>query len=305
MKIYYEGVDIYPSISLNQCVYDSYGEEQADTLKMTFNDTSDQWDTWNPSKGDAIRVVLGSCDTGKMNVISVKPENGLMCLMASSIPDTANDKSNKSWQNVKFKQICQEIAERHGLSCEFYGVEDYTYAYVTQQNKEDFIFLEERCALEGCAFLVYNGRLVVYTESYMESGSARGTLSIGDDVKFTYEDHSSEVYGVCIAKNGAMEGTYSSGVTDKTLNKILSGKVSSQAEITRFAQNLMRYENKKMTSGVCYSDRYLPGYAAGSLITLETSGVPSWNGNVFMTHVRHDMVRATSKLWFRKPLEGY
>lgn len=305
MEIYYEGVDIYPSVSLNQCIYDSYGEERADTLKILFNDTSDQWDSWSPKKGDSIEVILGACHTGKMNVISVKPENGLMCIRASSIPDTANDKRNKSWQNVTFKQLCQEIAGRHGLSCEFYGVTDYVYAYVTQQNKEDFIFLEERCALEGCAFLVYDGRLVVYSEAYMESAGASGTLSIGDDVRFTYEDRSNEVYGISVVKNGAMEGKYSSGVTDRTLTKILTGKVSSQTEMTRFAKNLMRYANKKMTSGVCYSDLYLPGYAAGSLITLETSGVPSWNGPVFMTHVRHDMVKATTKLWFRKPLEGY
>ncbi len=305
MKIMYEGTDIYPSISVNQCVYDSYGEQQGDALRIVFSDTSDMWDAWAPAKGDKISVSLGACDTGDMNIISVRPENGLMCLRASSIPGTHNDRSNKSWQHVHFKQLCNEIASRHGLSCEFYGVEDQTYEYVNQQNKEDFIFLEERCVLEGCAFLVYNGKLVIYSEHYIETAGASDTLRIGNDVQFDYRDSSNEVYGTCKVKNGALMGTYATGTTDRTLEKVLSIKMSSQAEANRFAKNLMRFENKKMTEGICYSNSYLPGYAAGSLVNLETTGVSSWNVPVIMTHVRHDFVKATTKLWFRKALEGY
>ena len=305
MKIIYEGVDIYPSVSVNQCIYDSYGEQQGDVLKIAFNDTNDIWDSWNPAKNDKISVSLGACNTGDMNIISIKPENGLMCLRASSIPGSYNKKNNKSWKCVRFKQLCNEIASRHGLSCDFYGVTDYVYEYVNQQNKEDFIFLEERCVLEGCAFLVYNNRLIIYSESHIETAGATETLHIGNDVRFDYEDRSKDVYGVCNAKNGSITGTYTSGVNDRVLEKILTGKISSQAEADRFAMNLLRFENKNMTSGMCCSDKYLPGYAAGSLINLEAAGVVSWNGAVLMTHVRHDFVKATTKLWFRKALEGY
>lgn len=305
MKIIYEGVDIYPSVSVNQCIYDSYGEQQGDVLKIVFNDTNDIWDSWNPSKKDKISVELGACNTGEMNITSIKPENGLMCLRASSIPGTYNNKSNKSWQYVKFTQLCQEIASRHGLTCEFYGVNDQTYEYLNQQNKEDFLFLEERCVLEGCAFLVYNGKLIIYSEKSIETSAPVETLHIGNKVKFDYEDRSKDVYGVCNAKNGSVTGTYSSGENSTVLDKILTGKISSQAEADRFAMNLLRFENKNMTSGTCYSDKFLPGYAAGTLVNIESAGVSSWNGSVFMTHVRHDFVKATTKLWFRKILKGY
>lgn len=306
MQLIYEGTDIYKDISINQCIYDSYGEQHSDTLKILFNDTRDTWDSWKPKKGDMIRAALGACDTGQMHVVSVKPENGLMCLRANSIPEDYNDKKNKSWEFVTFKQICAEVAGRHGLSCEFYGVEDHTYEYVNQQNHEDFVFLEERCVLEGCAFLVYDNRLVIYSEAFLESSTSKDELIITNDVKFDYVDDSKEAYGTCIVKNGAVTGMHSvAGVTDKVLEKILSIKISSQAEANRFAKNLLRFENKKMTRGVCYSDKYLPGYAAGTLINLTTAGVASWNGPVLMTHVRHDMLKATTKLFFRKPLEGY
>lgn len=306
MQLIYEGTDIYNDISVSQCIYDSYGEQRSDTLKVIFNDTRDLWDGWNPQKGDSIRAILGACDTGEMHVVSVKPENGLMCLRANSIPEDYNDRKNKSWEVVTFKQICAEVADRHGLSCEFYGVDDYTYEYVNQQNHEDFVFLEARCVLEGCAFLVYDNRLVVYSEAFMESGTPKDELIISNDVKFDYTDDSKEAYETCIVKNGAVTGMHSvEGTTNKVLERILSVKISSQAEADRFAKNLLRFENKKMTGGVCYSDKYLPGYAAGTLINLTTAGAASWNGPVIMTHVRHDMLKATTKLFFRKPLEGY
>lgn len=306
MQLIYEGKDIYNDISISQCVYDSYGEQHSDTLKILFNDTRDTWDSWKPQKGDTIRVILGACDTGQMHVVSVKPENGLICLRANSIPEDYNDKKNKSWGFITFKQICTEVAGRHGLSCEFYGVEDQTYEYVNQQNHEDFVFLEERCVLEGCAFLVYDNRLVVYSESFMESSTSKDELMITNDVKFDYVDDSKEAYNTCIVKNGTVNGMYSvEGASSKAIEKVLPFKISSQAEANRFAKNLLRFENKKMTRGVCYSDKYLPGYAAGTLVNLSTEGVPSWNGPVIMTHVRHDMLKATTKLFFRKPLEGY
>lgn len=306
MQLIYEGKDIYNDISISQCIYDSYGEQHSDTLKILFNDTRDTWDSWKPQKGHMIRAILGACDTGQMQVVSVKPENGLMCLRANSIPEDYNDKKNKSWEFVTFKQICAEVAGRHGLSCEFYGVEDQTYEYVNQQNHEDFIFLEERCVLEGCAFLVYDNRLVVYSESFLESSTSKDELMITNDVKFDYVDDSKEAYSTCIVKNGAVTGMYSvEGAAAKVLEKVLSIKISSQAEANRFAKNLLRFENKKMTRGVCYSDKYLPGYAAGTLVHLSTEGVPSWDGPVIMAHVRHDMLKATTKLFFRKPLEGY
>ena len=105
--------------------------------------------------------------------------------------------------------------------------------------------------------------------------------------------------------NGSVTGIYESGQSSRVLNKVINVRISSQAEANRFAKNLLRFENKKMTTATCESDIFLPEYAAGSTITIETPGVKSWNGAVFCTHVRHDLMKARSKLFFRKPLEGY
>lgn len=304
MKLLYKDVDIYNSVSLNQCIYDSYGEQRPDTIRIVLNDGYDFWDAWKPQKGDIVQVILGACNTGKMYITEVSPTNGKMTLRASSVPQGHNNHYSKSWQSIQFMQICREVAQRHGLKCAFYDVKDQTYEYVAQQDKEDFIFLEERCILEGCAFLVYDGKLVVYDEHAAEE-KVNGKLMISNTAKFEYEDKSGDCYGTCHLRNGTITGTYFSNDSLKTLERAINIRISSQAEANRFAKNMLRYENKRMTAATCDSDIFLPGFAAGSAMQIKTDGVASWNGNVFCTHVRHDFVKAKTKLFFRKPLEGY
>ena len=81
--------------------------------------------------------------------------------------------------------------------------------------------------------------------------------------------------------------------------------MTSQDEANRYAKNILRQANKKMASGVCESGTFLPGYAAGSVVNMQTNGAKSWNGNVFITYVLHDLVKCKTTFRFRKPLEGY
>ena len=178
MKILYEGVDIYPDISVHRCYHDMYAEKQSDELLLKLNDTRELWDSWNPKKGDTIAIEDGAAKTGKMFVESVVPESGIITLRAYSIPQSAKDKRSKSWEKVKFLQLAQEIAGRHSLTLETYGITDQTYDYVEQNNLADFAFFQNRCTLEGAAFLVYDGKLVVYDEAYMESQQPVDTITI-------------------------------------------------------------------------------------------------------------------------------
>lgn len=60
-----------------------------------------------------------------------------------------------------------------------------------------------------------------------------------------------------------------------------------------------------MTTAVIHTDYMARNIAPGSNVTLNTEGASGWDGKAFVTQVRHDYVKTKSKIWLRKPLEGY
>lgn len=306
MKIIYEGVDIYESVSVNQCYHDMHGEKHADELVIKFNDTRRLWDGWQPKPDDTIEVVDGAAKTGKMFIESIAPENGLQTLRAFSIPPTAKDKRAKSWESVWLIQLAQEIATRHGLTLETYDVEDQLYEYITQQNIADFAFLQQRCTLEGLAFLVYNTKLVLYGEAAIETTAPLKELTITPASTFEYTDDANKGYGSVEVKNGGFVGTFTApNELEKVLTRVLKVQISSQAEADRYAKAILRDANKNQTAGVLWASSLLSEYAPGSVVNIKTEGAGSWNGPAFITRLRHNYVTQTSKLFFRRPLEGY
>ena len=298
MKILYEGVDIYPDVSVHRCYHDMYAEKQSDELLLKLNDTRELWDSRNPKKGDTIAIEDGAAKTGKMFVESVVPESGIITLRAYSVPQSAKDKRSKSWEKVKFLQLAQEIAGRHGLTLETYGITDQTYDYVEQNNLADFAFFQNRCTLEGAAFLVYDGKLVVYDEAYMESQQPVDTITITPANDFEYRDEGTNAYGSAEAVNGGLTGTFAApNGGDKVLRRILPFRMTDQSEADRFAKGLLRDANKNATVGTLWTGSLLRDYAAGSVVTLATEGVKSWDGTAFISRIRHDYVKTRSKLY--------
>lgn len=304
MQIIYKGVDIYPNISVKACEHDMFAESRADSLVLRFNDTSHQWDGWSVEQEETIEVIEGAARTGKMYIYDVKPENGTYTLKAFSIPPTSKNRTSKSWEKVHFKQLCKEIAQRHGLEYEEHGVTDQIYNYVVQNNLPDFVFLEQRCKLEGCSFLVFDGKLVIYNEASLEASTPQMLLQLNTDAIFTYSDNTAKSYKQAEIVNGTRVGTYSAATESgsRILHKNITIPMNSEAEANRFARNLLRLENKNQRTGIITWDiqREL---APGSMLQLKTHGVKSWDGYAFIYRLRHDYLAEKSKLFIRKPLK--
>lgn len=305
MKVVYEGVDIYPDISVNRCYHTMYAERHSDELLLRLNDTRQLWQRWNPKKGDKIKVEDGNAKTGTMFIDSVTPSSGFLTLRAYSMPPTVKDKRSKSWEQVKFLQLVNEIAETHGLTVVPYGVTDQTYNFVTQNNEPDFNFLYKRCILEGVAFLVFDEQIILYSQSAQEGMQAGTELKITNGYDFEYKDNGDKAFGSCEVKNGSTVGTFSSDAGKKALKTVLPLAMSSEEEANRFAKNLLRDANKNMTTATIYTEYMARDIAPGSNVTLNTEGASGWDGKAFVTQVRHDYVKTKSKIWLRKPLEGY
>lgn len=306
MNLYYNGTDIYSDVSVNYCVHEMFAEKQADTLVIRFNDPNGVWSKWDPAAGDEIRFTEGASNTGKMFIHSVKPENGLFTVRAMSMPKSGATKKSKSWEGVRFLQLGNEIAANHGLTFENYGCEDHLYEYLTQNNETDFALFSRVCMLEGCQMLIYDGKLLAYNEAYIEGQTPAGTLEVGENGHFSYQDNRAACYGSCEVSSGSYSGLFKApNATNTTvLRPDKAIPVTSNAEAARFAKGLLRNANKYGHTGQ-FSKALLTGYAAASLLKMKTTKASAWDGTVFVYKVRHDFVGNKSTLYFREPLEGY
>ncbi len=305
IRITYAGADITASVSINRCWHDMYAAGRSDTLCLRVNDVDSLWDHWAPTVGDEIIVDYGTIGTGTMFVTAATPRNGMYDITAQSAPASGYEARDKSWQKVRLLQVGEEIAARNGLAFVSYGVNDQLYAYLLQSNEGDFHFLHRRAALEGCAFLVYNKTLILYSEAYIEAQAPAETLEVTVDADYRYDDRRAEQYGACLIENGQYTGNFAiANGSSRLLKPAADFYVGSNGEAVRYAQGLLRAANKGCCGGYVHT-RIMPGYAATSTVTLSNARAPSWDGTVFLDHIRNDYGRGKSKIFFRRPLEGY
>ena len=307
MRIIYNGVDIYDDVSLNYAVHEMNAENQADTLVLRFNDPRGVWSAWNPQPGDKIAFEHEAAKTGAMYIHQMKPENGLYTVRAMSMPVSGKEKRSKSWAAVHFFQLGTEIAARHGMTFKVCGVTDQVYDYMAQTNETDFAFFSRLCSLEGCQMVIYDGSLIVYNEAYIEQQTPVGELQIGEAGVFNYNDATDLAYGSAEITSGAISGSFADPApkSDRILRPAIPVKVNNAVEAARFAKGLLRQANKNGQTG-SFTEELMTGYAAASIMSLTTTKAEAWDGTIFLSRVRHDYVRNTSTLFFRRViLEGY
>ena len=306
MKLTYEGNDIYGDVSINYCVHEMNAEKYSDTLSIRFNDPKGVWSKWNPQTGDEIAFEKEASKTGRMYIHSLRAENGLYTIRAMSMPVSGQVRQSRSWEGLRFLRLANQIAEEHGLTFKNYGCTDYLYTYMAQRNETDFELFYRVCMPDGNQMLIYDGNLIAYNEQQMESQTPVETLEVGEDGVFVYEDVSNQSYGSAEVASGIYSGVFKDPNTKNTriLRPDVSLQVTSNAEAARFARGLLRNANKYEKNGSFAKDLML-GYAAASVIRLETPKASAWNGPVFVTKVRHDYIANKSIIYFRKPLEGY
>lgn len=305
MVLEYEGVDITPSVSVDTSWHWMYGEGHADVLTLRCADTKSLWDSWGPKKGDRIKVSDGAATTGDMWVDEVKPKSSLIEIHAMSIPDGASQERHaRSWEHVRLSQLLQEVCNDQSLGYETYGLTDRVYSYVEQGGVPDLEFLARRCAYEGLAFLVYDGKLVVYDMRELESQTPDATITIAPGIDFDLDADDDRRYGSCTVTDGTVRATYEA-FDGKNLEIRLGDRISDQAEGERFAQHLLHFKNRSARTISITTETFLRQYSAGSVFNLESTSAASWNGPAFIDRMFHDYVNRRSRLWAHQSITEY
>lgn len=306
MRVIYEGADITADVSVASAWLELYALGRSDKLTITFGDVQGLWDQWSPQPGHTIAVEDGPAKSGQMEVVSVRPESSRITMIALAVPNAAGAvKRSKSWRDVRFLQLANEVCNRYRLSLDTYGVTDQRYEYVEQIAQSDFAFLSKRCAFEGCGLLVYDGKLVIYNAEHMDSQSPVGTLNVdpGDDYRIMDDDFGR--YGRCRVTDGSVTGSFTDDGAGKEFSLQLVDHMTDISEANRFARGLLRHKNRLSKHIRVKTDSFLSQFAPGSVLDFSASAVGSWDGAAFVESCRFDFFREATTLEVRPVIAGY
>lgn len=300
MKLLYKNMDIYSQIQLKECIYESNCCNRLNYLRILFEDDTHKFDSFGMQINDEISILTGEINTGKMFVNEIRPvSNGYEIIAKSAQAESWNVFHSKKWNKVHFKQIMQDIAEWHGMDCEFYGIKDAIFNEKEQQGVKDFAFAAQIAMLEGCILVFYNNKLIVSSEQYLESQDANSSIEIDSgDIYISKK----VVYSSCLVTDGNITGIYKIDEGNLSIQKNFF-KFEDKGMAERYAKNILRYQNKDAYRGTITINDMIDIYSAGSVVEIISSEYMSANGKAFIYRIRNDIVQGKTKIWFRKCLE--
>lgn len=302
MYLIYEGKDITDDIEIRRADLADNAGGELDSLELVLDDTKGYWSTWAPEKNHTVQVNDSGFDSGIMYIDEISQQRGAIVLRALPIKQEAKASRVKAWENIRLLEIAQEIASRWGLSVEAYGITNHYYSRVDQTDA-DFKFLAWRCLLEGYALKVSGGKLILFSNQYMEGLDTAREITVEDiDGDFLYQDKSSGIFGACKIVSGGITGEFTASGTYGPTLKYFDLAIGSLGEGKRFAAGLLRDKNCLEKTLSCQL-KYDPGIAAGN--TVQLSGFGLADGKYFTYQVIHKFVDGKTGLKLRKPLEGY
>lgn len=302
-KVLYNGKDISADVEIGVLdVSDSCGD-QIDAIDAVFADSRGQWSGWKPQKGETLDVEQDGYRAGQMWIDRIRQQDGKLALGAISLPPAGRTPRTKVWENVTLLTLAAEKAALYGLTPEFYGVPSYPYARVDQISRKDFGFLQERARLEGCTMKLSDGKLVIYSDAYMESLPAARRI---DASEFygppNFDDSAGQTYSSCTVSWGDFSATHTDPGCLGPERIVSNIPVSSIGEAQRFARYLLRDANKRETRGEI-SVLLDTTIAGGSVV--EVTGMGLSDGRYFVELARHSFAEQVTTLQIRRCFERY
>ncbi|MCI1478122.1 MAG: hypothetical protein LKH93_06925 [Clostridium beijerinckii] len=302
MKVIYEGTEI--NLEVSECRINDNMGGKADSLAISFADIRNECRKWDFSKGHTIEILEEPFSTGIMYVDGFGCSNGLYNVEAISIKKNFKTKRTRTWENVNFLELANDLVKDLGLSLETYGVNDFQYSRVDQVQKNNIEFLNYRCMLEGYNLKISNGKALIISEEFLKNQKEVLMLDPSSFIgKYKFNCTSNHIYGGCEIVSNSKTLIKASYIYDKEIGdmmKITDIPVSSIGEGNRFSKNVLMFLNKGEYTGAFIINKNT-SIAAGNVIKIEN--IDSFNGRYIIENIMHDLIFGKSKLIVRKILE--
>ncbi len=304
MQMFYEGKDITADIEVRKAnLNDKACGGELDSLELSLDDSKGLWSQWKPAKNHTIQVKESGFDSGVMYIDEIGQQKGMIILKGLPIKQEAKADNSKAWDNVRFLELAQEMASKHDLQLETYGIDNPLYSRVDQSCQADFLFMAWRCLLEGYSLKIFNGKLIIFGQKYMEEQAPVKTITIDNiDGDFLYKDKSVQIYGACKLSYQGIEYQFTAPSTYGPTLKKTDIPLNSVGEAERFSKGLLRAQNCYEQTMAC-SLKLDPGLGAGNTVTLSQFGLA--DGKYIAYQIIHKFTEGKTVLKLRRPLEGY
>lgn len=301
-KIFYKGKDITENIEILSAIICDNAGGRADTCSMILSDRNKIWREYPPIKGDTIELIYEDFKSGIMYIDEFYLHRGVIKIDAIATPLSAKNTQKRSWTNISFKQLANELTNQIGLNISFYNVNDHTYVLIEQKNISNLALLNDLCILEGLRLKIINNNAVIYDEKYFENNETVINLCETDFVgDYSFLCKNSKMYSSIMLEYGQYKyNAISKNVLNAASLIIDDIKVYSDSEAERFSNNLLKYYNKNEYTGEFTIK--LKCIAAGSNVNINDLG--AFNGKNFIEKVTHNLIKNTSTLKVRKVLGG-
>ena len=304
MKVIYENVEIKVQVS-NCEIIDNMGGK-ADSLAITFADIKNECRKWDFKKNHVVEVIEEPFSTGKMYVDEFGASAGAFTIKALSVKKRIKTKYTRTWENIKFLALVNDLVKEEGLKLETYGtIEDYEYSRVDQIEKNNLEFLNERCILEGYNLKICDGKAIIVSEIFLQQQKESLTLNPSMFIgKYNFYSTSQGIYSGCeinYISQKLIKGKYILNQDGEVL-KLKNVMVSSSYEADRFAKNILKAYNKYETIGTFYLKKNT-NIAAG--VTVKIEDMDSFSGKYIIDRVYQDLIQGKTKVKARKVLEEF
>lgn len=304
MKVIYENTEI--NVQVSECIIVDNMGGKADSLAITFADIKNECRKWEFKKNHVVEVIEPPFSTGKMYVDEFGCGPGTYTLRALSTRKKFKTKFTRTWENVRFLALANDLLKEEGLKLETYGViQNYEYTRVDQIEKNNIDFLNERCILEGYNLKICDEKAVIIAETFLEQQKENvyfnPSMFVG---KYEFKCTSKYIYSGCeISYNSRkyIKGIYISNNNGELL-KLRNIEVSNSYEADRFAKNILKFHNKYERMGTFYLNKNT-NIAAG--ITVKIQGLDLFDGKYIIERVYQELIQGKTKVTVRKVLEEF
>lgn len=205
---------------------------------------------------------------------------------ALSLPNISN-KNSKSWENVKIKELSEEIAQKVNCNLEFL-CDDFGIDEISQDNEKDISFLYKVCKEYGLGMKAYTNKIIIFEREQLEKSDAVFDIDMRQMEDFLIEESITGTYtGAKLTYTNAKTDktyTYQTGSNERLL--IVDESVSSQAEAERKTKARLYEENSK---AIKISFRIEGGKDIYAGMCYNLTGFGRYSGKYFFDTVRHSI----------------